>query len=88
MLRPCNIENCPACTFGCFCERRQVRCAEVKSCLIKEVIEKPYNRMRYVNNKLSSCMGYSEEEKRIRYEELDWVLNEIIKLLGVKHDNM
>lgn len=36
----------------------------------QQILRKLEDRMKYIRNKLSSCMGYSEEEKKIRYDEI------------------
>ena len=38
--------------------------------LSQQILRRLENRMKYIRNKLSSCMGYSEEEKNIRYDEI------------------
>ena len=45
---------------------------------IKVVLKRLDERMKYISKKLSNCKGYSEEEKKIRYDEILNVM-EIIK---------
>lgn len=37
---------------------------------VKRVMERLESRMKYISKKLPGCHGYSEEEKKIRYDEI------------------
>ena len=34
------------------------------------LLEKLDGRLKYIRNKLSTCMGYSDDEKKARYDEI------------------
>lgn len=74
-MKKCIIKNCPA-LKTCDCVNT--------FCIYKKILAKPRDRMLYIKNKLSSCLGYSEEQKKIRYEELDWVIKEFINLVEIE----
>ena len=87
MLKPITIKNCSGCMYingKHYCGSSLIECHEIKDCLLKRMIEKPKDRKDYVKKKLSSCLGYSEEEKKIRYEELSWVMKEYTNMLEVE----
>lgn len=37
---------------------------------IRIVMRRLEDRMKYIRNKLPNCKGYSEDEKKIRYDEI------------------
>jgi hypothetical protein len=87
MLKPLIIKNCSGCTFingKYYCGSSTLECYEIRDCLLKRILEKPKNRKDYVKQKLSNCFGYNEEEKKIRYEELSWLMREYENMLEVQ----
>ena len=83
-MKPVNCPCCPSNMDG-FCDKYLKYCDRLDECSVKRLLLIPYNRIKGVQNKLSCCMGYSEEEKRIRYEELQYVLDEMLKELEVEN---
>lgn len=81
-LKKCRITNCPSYTDS-KCSNEQINCEHI-DCKLKQMVLKPKQRMEYIKNKLSSCLGYSEKEKRIRYEELSWILKEYCNMLNIE----
>lgn len=81
-LKPCRITNCPSYVLG-GCHAPSQRCEEIM-CPLKKMLQKPKDRITYIKNKLSSCYGYNEDEKKIRYEELNWVLKEFCDILNIE----
>lgn len=49
---------------------------------IKTVCRKLEERMKYISKKLPGCKGYSEEEKKIRYDEILNALEIIKEVFG------
>ena len=88
-MKPCIIKNCPMLNGNNECGDPNLLeplfCVDRKECGIKRLLLIPYNRLLGVQKKLSICYGYSEEEKRIRYEELQYVLDEMLRELEVKN---
>ena len=87
MLKPCDIKNCPNCFCVkniIYCNRYHEPCYTIKDCIIKQCLQKCQDRCTYIGNKLSSCVGYSPEEKIIRMEEHLWIINEIGRLLDIE----
>lgn len=81
-IKNCLIKNCPAfknyeCTQnGGYCHQYE--------CVLKQCLKKSFDRCYYINRKLSNCLGYSEQEKRIRYEEHRWLVKEFMELLNIE----
>lgn len=81
-LKPCRITNCPSYVLG-GCHAPSQKCEDI-ICPIKKMLQKPKDRIDGVKKKLSCCYGYSEQEKKIRYEELEWVINEFCEMLDIE----
>ena len=83
-MKPCNVTCCPSYNEG-VCKDYMLNCEQVSNCVIKRLLLIPYNRMKYVQHKLSGCLGYNEEQKKIRYEELSYCIDEMLRELEVEN---
>lgn len=86
-LKPCRITNCPGCERvynKYYCQNTGVECQLISNCILKQLLLKPKTRMDYVKNKLAGCYGYSPEQKKIRNEELDWIMKEFCNKLNIE----
>lgn len=81
-LKPCNIKNCPC--FKGTCSYYNIECYKVDDCIIKKLCNIAFNRHKYVQNKLCGCFGYSNEQKKIRYEELQYIMREVGTILDIE----
>lgn len=48
-----------------------------------ELIDNLRNRLKYIQRKLSNCLGYSEVEKKARYDEIFNTLEMIKEIYNV-----
>ena len=81
-LKPCRITNCP--NYGCpTCKQSHDNCEDTE-CLMKKMFLKPRQRMEYIHNKLSTCVGYSKTDKLLRCEELSWIIKEYCTMLDIE----
>ena len=49
----------------------------------KILLSRLENRMKYISKKLSSCLGYSEAEKKARYDEILNTMETIKEIFNV-----
>ena len=88
-MKPCIVKNCPMINGNNECGdpnlMEPISCCNRFECGIKRLLLIPYNRLRGVQKKLSCCYGYSEDEKRLRYEELNYVIDEMLRELEVEN---
>ena len=48
------------------------------------LLERLNDRLKYIQNKLSNCLGYSETEKKARYDEILNTMEMIKELFNVE----
>ena len=86
MLKPCTLKECPL-IFKVgnkyHCGRSYTECKNI-TCRLKQFIEKSEDRCKYIDNKLSGCYGYSEEQKQFRKEEHKWLIEEFVKIFNLE----
>lgn len=78
----CVIKNCPA--YNNDCLKYEKACEEINDCVIKRCLDRLWQRPQYIKNKLSTCYGYSDKEKKIRFEEYIWLFDEYKVLLDIE----